>query len=141
MRLIYEPAAGDNRLAAAASIEARQQALLRRAVFLPDQQRLIIEAVVTGRVTRRQLARIAGCHAGTMCRRIRRIAQRLYNPIVIALTEPGCSLPAQYRQVGIEYFLHGDPQTRIASRHTLTTAEVRKITDFIKTWAKLMPRA
>ncbi len=76
----------------------RQRQVLRRAELLPEQERLLVELALR-QVRRRRIAKLLNLTAGNICRRIHRLNQRLHDPIVVALLDDRCPLPADPRRM------------------------------------------
>jgi DNA-directed RNA polymerase specialized sigma24 family protein len=112
----------------------RQRVLLERAQWLTPPDRLLIELVLDGRQAMRQIAAFSGVPAGTITRRIRRIVNRLYDPLVVALLDDHCPLPREHRQLGIEHFLQGRTAAQLAELHRMNTYRVHKILEFVRGW-------
>jgi len=106
-------------------------AVLRRAALLPAEDRALID-LVRRNVTRRQIAAVMGTDPGTVCRRIRKLSERLHDPVVIALLHDKCPLPAEHRQIGVEHLLLGKPVNELTRRHQMGRREVRKVLDYVK---------
>ena len=102
-------------------------------LLLPND-RILIELVLSGAVTRARAAELLGVPAGTVSRRVKRVSERLYNPIVGALMEPRCPLSPDYRQVGVEHFLTGLTLGALAAKHGIGPREVRRRIEFVRGW-------
>jgi hypothetical protein len=110
------------------------EALLRRAQFLLEPDRTIFNLLARGNVTRRQIARILNLPAGTVTRRIQRLANRLHDPLIGALLDEHCPLPPEHRQLGIEHFLQDVTYERLADVHQLSRYQVRAMIAFVRGW-------
>lgn len=117
------------------------QALGRRVEMLREPERTLFRLLTAGNVSRRQLAHMLQIPPGTLTRRVRRLANRLHDPIVVMLCEPRCPLPADYRQLGIEHFLQGQSIGQLADLHRMPERRVRDILSFIRGWQKGMALA
>jgi hypothetical protein len=117
-------------------LEGAHEGFMRRAEFLPPRDKLLLELTLEKQLTRRQIGLMLGVPPGTVTRRLQRLSRRLYDPIVIALTAPGCSLPADHRQIGIEHFLHGRRIARIALDHQMSKARVCEMLAYIRGWER-----
>ena len=109
---------------------------LERAKLLPDDDRLFLELVLSHRMTVRQVGLALKRSPGNVTRRIQKLINRLNDPLTIALADPTCTLDAQMRRIGLEYFLHRAPIKRIARNHELTPHEVRKSLEYIRGWTR-----
>jgi hypothetical protein len=116
--------------------EEGKKEVLRRARWLLPEDRKIVEMVIGAQATARQAAAWAGVPAGTVSRRIARLARRLRDPVVAVLLEERCPLIEEYRQLGIEHFLQGLPERELADKHQMTRHEVCRILQFIRGWQK-----
>ena len=117
-------------------VEEMQAEILRRARLLLDRDRKLVEMIVGAKVNVRQAGEWLGIPAGTVSRRMVRLAKRLHDPIAAALAHDRCPLPGDYRQVGIEYFLQGIEIRAIAQKHDITLGEVRRMIQFIRGWQR-----
>jgi hypothetical protein len=110
------------------------QPLLTRARWLDPDDRLLVELAVKNRLSRRKLGQLFHVPAGTISRRLQRLAARLYDPLVADLVDPSCPLAPEYRQIGIEHFLRGQTIPTIADKHQMRHADVRSILQYTKGW-------
>ena len=117
-----------------AAVVAADQRLRQRVELLLPAERALAELVMSGQATHRQIASLLQCTPGTVSRLIRRLANRLHDPRVIALLHPECPLDPEYRQVGVERFLQGKSVKEIAAGHDLSAAEVRRRIDALNFW-------
>jgi hypothetical protein len=107
---------------------------LRRIRFLGDKDRLLIELTFNNGLTRRQLAAALNRAPGNISRRLRAIARRLADPLVLALTSASCTLPPEHRQIGIEHFLHRCPLKQLTRRHALPYPQLKQMIEYIRGW-------
>jgi hypothetical protein len=112
-------------------------ALQRAAHLLPDD-RVLVEMVLQHRMSLRQVATILKQTPGTISRRLRRITNRMTNPIVDALLDSNLHVAAQYRRLGIAYFLQGQSIPTLARAHQLPADEVKQIITFLRVWHRGM---
>ena len=108
--------------------------LLERAVYLLPDDRRLIELVVKNHLTQRQLAQILNIPAGTVCRRVRKVINRLCDPLAVSLLAPGNPLPAEHRQLAIEHWLQGQSRTQLAEKHQMTMSDVHRMLEFVRGW-------
>src|SRR5690349_15128131 len=73
---------------------------LRRAAHLLPGDRVLVEMVLQHRMSLRQVATILKQTPGTISRRLRRITNRMTDPIVESLLDPEQRLAADYRRLG-----------------------------------------
>ncbi len=113
------------------------QALRRAAHLLPDD-RVLVEMVLQHRMSLRQVATVLRQTPGTISRRLRRITNRMTDPIVEALLDPEHRLAPDYRRLGLAYFLQGQSIPTIARTHELPVDEVKQIITFLRVWHRGM---
>jgi DNA-directed RNA polymerase specialized sigma24 family protein len=113
--------------------DAGNEVLKRSALLLPDD-RLLVELVMRNHISYRQLAKIVRQSPGTVWRRMRRLSNRLFSPLVIALTEPTTPLGDEYRQLAIEHFLQGRTLEELAAQHQMTRTQVRRAVAYVRGW-------
>jgi hypothetical protein len=116
------------------TVETAQQQLLRRAELLLPPDRLLVQLALRNHLSRRQLAEVMGIPAGSVSRRLQRLGARLNDPLVIALLHEKCTLAADYRQLGVEYFLQDRPMRDLARSHDMPLTEVRQIITYLRGW-------
>ena len=112
----------------------RDPALLDRVKFLSDQDRALVELSLRHGLSRRKMGLALGLTAGTVTRRLRRLMSRLRDPLIVAVTDPLCTLPPEHRQITIEYFLHEISIPKIAQLHEMTRFEVREMLEYVRGW-------
>jgi DNA-directed RNA polymerase specialized sigma24 family protein len=108
--------------------------LLKRAEFLPPEDRQWIELVIKNHLTQRQIAELFHIPAGTVCRRLRKIVNRLCDPLVVAVLTPRNPLPAEHRQLAIECWLHGMTRAQLAELHQISSYEVHRMLEHVRGW-------
>lgn len=109
-------------------------ALAQRLAMLPSRDRAIVELTISSKLTRAEIARALGMAAGQVSRRLRVLYRRLHDPIVIALFDPACPLPAEHRQLGIEHFLLGLAVNQLADKHRMRWSAVQSMLTFVRGW-------
>jgi DNA-directed RNA polymerase specialized sigma24 family protein len=112
---------------------ARSELLERSAHLLPDDRRLI-ELVVKNQLSQRQLAELLDIPAGTVCRRVRKLINRMCDPMVIALLATSNPVPPEHRQLAIEYWLQGQTKLQLAELHQMPLSEVVRMLEFVRGW-------
>ena len=110
--------------------------LRERIDLLPPSDRLLVELVMSGAVSRKRAAELLGVEPGTVTRRLRRISARLHDPIVRELMMDRCPLAADYRQIGVEHFLTGLSAEKLGHRHGIRASEVRRMLQFVRGWCR-----
>lgn len=108
--------------------------LLHRARLLAEKDKLLLDMAFRLHLSRRQIGVVFGLAPGTITRRIRRLVNRLYDPLVASLIDDACPLPADYRQLGLDYFLHEIPLTELARRRSTNRIEIRAMIAYIRGW-------
>jgi DNA-directed RNA polymerase specialized sigma24 family protein len=116
--------------------QGMQEAVLRRAAYLDDQDRMLLQLVLRGSISRREMGKLVGVPGGTVSRRVARLSRRLHDPIVVALTDPRCPLASEYRQLGVEHFLRGMSVRELADLHEMSPTQVREVLNFVRGWQK-----
>jgi hypothetical protein len=106
----------------------------KRLRMLNADDRELVELTLKHRLCQRQIANFLGIKKGTVSRRLRRIINRLHDPLIVAITDPACMLTPDYKQLAIEYFLHQLPMHVIARRHQLTLYDVRTGLEYLRGW-------
>jgi hypothetical protein len=115
-------------------LSGKPTTLMRRAKLLPERDRLLVELAVDSRLSRRKLARVFNRPPGSLIRRLHRLSARLYDPLVVDLTDPDCPLEPEQRQIGLEFYLLRLPARKIAARHGMKTYQVRRQLSYLKGW-------
>src|SRR5687768_14793051 len=106
-------------------------AVARGMPFLDPPEKKLLEMVLSGRLSRREIAALTGVPVQTVSRRLLRLLARLHDPLVTALIEHGQLLPELHREVGLAYFLRRRPVRRIGADYRLTQYQVRRILTYI----------
>ncbi len=110
--------------------------MLDRARFLPPSDLALVQASARNTLSFHQMAKIMSVPTATLTRRLHRIGARLHDPVSVALTDFGKVLRPEYRQLGIEYFLHGRSMNKLAEKHRMKRREVAAILQFVRGWAR-----
>ena len=108
--------------------------LEKRILFLDPCDRKLLELTVRGTLTRREAGTLVGLSSGTVTRRIRRLLDRLHDPIVAALVDYGQLLPELHREVGIAYFLRNRSFVEIEREYGLSRYAVKRMVQYIQGW-------
>ena len=111
-----------------------QKTVWRRAQYLTGQDRALLELVLKTTASHREIGQLLGIPSGTVTRRIKRLADRLYDPLIVALLERPDGLRDEYRQLGIEYYLHNRAIRELADLHRMSTNKVKRIISYLKGW-------
>jgi len=104
--------------------------------LLNSKERLLVEMALKHGLSRRQMGLALDLPPGTVTRRLRRLVNRLYDPLIDALMDRTCTLSSEERQVGIEYFLQRKPVGEIAREHGLSRWATRQMIEFIRGWQR-----
>jgi hypothetical protein len=108
--------------------------LRERINLLEPKDRLLVEMVLSGAVSRRRAGALLNMPTGTVSRRVQRICARLHDPIVRELMDPHCNLAADHRQIGVEHFLGGLTTHQLARKHDMNPADVRGMIEYVRGW-------
>jgi hypothetical protein len=145
-RAAEDAADGANRSGAVAARGARvvrdlgdeRGELFRRARFLRDEDRLLIELAFKNHMSMRQIARATGRPAGSISRRLVRLCTHLRDPAVLVMIDPAFPfpLPPEHRQLAIEHIVQWRSARQLAEVHQMPLHEVRRILAFVKGWCK-----
>jgi hypothetical protein len=111
-----------------------QERMLYRATFLDDQDQILVKLAVQDGVSHRQLARLVGVPPGSLSRRLHRLANRLHDPLVIALVEHPDGLRPEVRQLGIEHFLQARSLCALADLHRMPQHQVAHALGIVRGW-------
>src|SRR5690349_5630865 len=106
----------------------------RRMEFLEPADRKLLELTVKGKLTRREAGMLVGMSCGTVTRRVRRLIERLNDPLIVALVERGQLLPELHREVGLMHFLRGTPLKRVARDLGLSMHAARGMVQYVRLW-------
>ena len=109
--------------------------LLARAAFLPEADRRLLRLALKYRLSVRELGDFLRCNHGSIVRRLRRIRQRLSEPLVAVLVDESCPLPALDRELALDRYVRGRSLRAIAEAHGLPLREVRRRVLWVKGWA------
>lgn len=99
----------------------------------PDDQTLG-ELALRHQLTHRDISRAMGIAPGTVTRRLRRLMNRLNDPLVSALCDPACRLKRPYREIGIARFLGGACVSDLARKYGMTPTEILELLGYIRGW-------
>jgi DNA-directed RNA polymerase specialized sigma24 family protein len=112
--------------------------LFRRARFLRDEDRLIIELAFKNHMSMRQIARATGRPAGSISRRLVRLCTHLRDPAVLVMIDPAFPfpLPPEHRQLAVEHIVQWRSARQLAELHQMPLHEVRRILSYVKGWCK-----
>lgn len=113
---------------------ASQRELRRRIRLLEPHDRMLIEVALDRTMSRRQLGTMLGMAPGSVSRRVRRIINRLRDPLVISLTDPDCPLSREHLQIALEYFLLDKPVIQLARARNAPQHQIRAMLDYVRGW-------
>ena len=108
--------------------------LLRRARHLQPQEKLLVELAFKNQLSHRQIAQILHVPAGTISRRLGRVCRLLRDPMILALLENECELPAETRALAIAHFLHRRSAAQLAGQHARSEGEVLRLLEYVRGW-------
>jgi hypothetical protein len=106
----------------------------KRILFLDAVDRKLIELTVKGTLTRREAGMLVGMPGGTVTRRIRRMLERLNDPLVVALVDYGKLLPELHQEVGLAFFLRKRSFSAIEAEFGLSRYAVKRMIDYVRGW-------
>ena len=109
-------------------------ALAKRIIFLAPADRKMVELASSGTLTHRDIALLMGLSHGTICRRLKRLINRLNSKLITDLIEQGDLLPEFYKEVGLAYFLTEMTYAEIMAHFHLSIHQVRRITTYLRGW-------
>jgi DNA-directed RNA polymerase specialized sigma24 family protein len=133
--LLLDPRTLDQLTEKPSAATSQPHADLKRLLnLLSDKDRVLVEMAMKHGLSRRQMAVILGLTPGTITRKIRRVIDRLNDPLIAALADPICTLSPEHRQIAIEYFLHRHSVADLARLHALSRNEVRTMLDYVRGW-------
>src|SRR5690349_3957405 len=107
MMAILENQAERARVRGVSTADESAGRMLERARFLEEDERTLVELLLRGTLSRRQMADLLKIDPATLTRRVQGLVKRLHDPIVLALIEWSHGLSDEHRQLGIEHFLQG----------------------------------
>jgi len=108
------------------------ETLRSRVELLSGRDRLLMEMYLDRGSTYCQIARLAGVHHSSICRRIRRITKRLTDGKYVKCLRHSRRLGPQRLKIARDYFLQGLSQRKIAEKTGYSLYRVRKMLDEIK---------
>ena len=101
--------------------------LLRARVdILTGRDRAIMKFYLENGSTFSQMARLAGVNEATIARRIHKLTKRLLDGEYIVCLRNRDKFSAVERAIAKDYFLDGNPQTKIAAKRKISVYRVRK---------------
>jgi hypothetical protein len=106
----------------------------KRILFLDPMDRKLLELTVSGTLTRRQAGALVGLSSGTVTRRIRRLMDRLNDPLVVALVDYGQLLPELHREVGLAFFLRKRSFAQIEVEFGLSRYAAKRMVQYVRWW-------
>ena len=128
------PRLADSPAALADAQENLARILVRRARHLEDADRRLVSLAIKHRLSVREIAALLRINHGTVARRIRRIKQRLCDPTVVSLVDPGCPLLPLDREVALDHYLRRRSLRRIAQARGLQVPELRRRLHYVRGW-------
>jgi len=111
-----------------------QESVLERAELLPDDERMAFLLTIRGHLTREEVSGLAGVNKGTVTRRLQRASARLYDPVVVALSDPRCTLSRKHRDIGLGRLLGRRNIDDLAAEHHISSKQVRRMLDYVNGW-------
>lgn len=108
--------------------------IFRHLDLLDDPNRLLLELTLQRGLSLRQVGIVFNLSAGAVCRRLRRLRQRLCDPLVWALADRKCPLPADHREIGLGHFLNGLSVPQLARQKHRSQEQIRSTLSYIRGW-------
>jgi len=106
----------------------------KRIAWLNPGDRQLLQLSLRGTLSRREMALLMGQSSGSVTRRLRRILERLNDPVVVALVENGKLLPELHQEVGLAYFLRARTIRQIGAEFDVALYQVRRILEYVRGW-------
>lgn len=113
-------------------MRADVEVVLRRAEFLDDADRFLLEQVLDRGTPIRQLAVLLGCSPRSVQRRVRRLTERLMSPEVARVLRRSDHWTPVLRAVGLALWVRGWTLHQTAAHLGLTLHEVRKNAEAVR---------
>ena len=108
--------------------------LLHRAQHLEGADRALLHLALEHHLSTREMAALVGVNHGSVIRRLRRLRQRLTDPLVVALTDAACPLAGDDRDLALAYFMRRQPMRAIARQRGLPLRHVRRRIQYVRGW-------
>jgi DNA-binding MarR family transcriptional regulator len=116
-------------------VDANSLARLKKRIsLLKREDQILIELAMSGTASRRRIAELIKQPAGTVSRRLRRLAARLHDPLVLGLLDDDCPLSPQQRQIGVEHLLTRLSVRELAAKHQMSSAAVMRHLHSLRDW-------
>jgi hypothetical protein len=112
----------------------------RRLRLLWPEDRVLVQMAQEQRLSRREMGALLGMSKGNVSRRIRRLQNRLGDPLVGALADRDCSLADDYLRIGLEHFLLDRPVAELARRRRITPDRARAMIAYVRGWHRGISR-
>lgn len=132
--LLIEPAKLETRSAKNIPVAELGELLAARLRFCSESDQLLLEMLHKNNLSRRKIARLTNRSPGAVARRVRRVINRLSDPLIVALTDPACTLPLEYRELGVQYFLQDLSIPKLMRASKRTRREVEAMIEYIRGW-------
>jgi len=110
------------------------QRILEGVKYLSAEDQRVVHMLAGGQLSQKEVAQLLGISQSALCRRIRRIWEKLNDPLVKALIANRQGLRAEYWQLGIEHFLHGMSGPELAGKHGMPACQVRRALVMVRGW-------
>lgn len=104
--------------------------------LLPEGERRLVDSLFVQQQSYREIAATLGLTAGVVCRRARRIRNRLACPTLRAVARSIDALTPEMRRIAVEHVIGGVPVNVIARTHGLTRRDVQRQVDYVRGWAR-----
>lgn len=109
------------------------QRLLR---LMRSEDRELLSVWSNGLMSGRAMARVMGCHSGTVTRRIKELRQRMADPVLRTLVMYERELPLKHRELAIRVLCRGEPVCKVAGELAIKRHEAQCMLAMVQGWAK-----
>jgi DNA-directed RNA polymerase specialized sigma24 family protein len=116
-------------------VDAKSLSGLRKRIsLLREDDQVLVELAMSGTASHRRIAELVKRPAGTVSRRLQKLAARLHDPIVLGLLDEDCPLSPQQRQIGVEHLLTGLSVRDLAAKHQIPLTAVMRHLHSLRDW-------
>ena len=105
-------------------------------MLMRSDDRELLSIWSNGLMSCRAIARVLGCHSGTVSRRIRLLRARMADPVLHAVVTFERELPLKHRELAIRVLCQGEKINRVATDLTLGRREAERLLAEVKGWVR-----